>query len=242
MREELAPIIDLVQPLRWFVGTICGQADNREMATAIVAIGFVAAAILLAGVKKMAPRFVDLVSSVPSHKILLVTLALSVYSAMLFRLAWSIGLWSSTLLLDSILEIAFVGLPTILIACRATSMKSVFGELVLPELEDCLSKDEENEMKVRDRQAASATDQCWNSLNTARRATSRLYSIGADRALEDYRVIDGLINGYFVDAYHTAMEKDGLFVAKRHREALAKLDGCIDDLISHARTDLKMIG
>lgn len=109
-------------------------------------------------------------------------------------------------------------------------------------LEDCLSKDEENEMKVRDRQAASAIDQCWNSLNTAQRATSRLYSIGADRALEDYRVIDGLINGYFVDAYHTAMEKDGLFVAKRHREALAKLDGCIDDLISHARTDLKMVG
>lgn len=44
MREEVAPIMDLVQPLRWFVGTICGQADNREMATAIVAIGFVAAA------------------------------------------------------------------------------------------------------------------------------------------------------------------------------------------------------
>lgn len=126
--------MDLVQPLRWFVGTICGQADNREMATAIVAIGFVAAAILLAGVKKMAPRFVDLVSSVLSHKILLVTLALSVYSAMLLRLAWSIGLWSSTLLLGSILEVAFVGLPTILIACRATSMKSVFGELVLPEI------------------------------------------------------------------------------------------------------------
>ena len=121
--------MDLVQPLRWFVGTICGQADNREMATAIVAIGFVAAAILLAGVKKMAPRFVDLVSSVLSHKILLVTLALSV-----LRLAWSIGRWSSTLLLDSILEGAFVGLPTILIACRATSMKSVFGELVLPEI------------------------------------------------------------------------------------------------------------
>lgn len=59
MREEVAPIMDLVQPLRWFVGTICGQADNREMATAIVA-----AAILLAGVKKMVPRFVDLVSSV----------------------------------------------------------------------------------------------------------------------------------------------------------------------------------
>ena len=98
--------MDLVQPLGWFVGTICGQADNREMATAIVAIGFVAAAILLAGVKKMAPRFVDLVSSVLSHKILLVTLALSVYSAMLLRLAWSIGLWSSTLLLDSILEVA----------------------------------------------------------------------------------------------------------------------------------------
>ena len=134
MREEVAPIMDLVQPLRWFVGTICGQADNREMATAIVAIGFVAAAILLAGVKKMAPRFVDLVSSVLSHKILLVALALSVYSAMLLRLAWSIGLWSSTLLLDSILEVAFVGLPTILIACRATSMKSVFGELVLPEI------------------------------------------------------------------------------------------------------------
>ena len=133
MREEVAPIMDLVQPLRWFVGTICGQADNREMATAIVAIGF-AAAILLAGVKKMAPRFVDLVSSVLSHKILLVTLALSVYSAMLFRLAWSIGLWSSTLLLDSILEVAFVGLPTILVACGATSMKSVFGELVLPEI------------------------------------------------------------------------------------------------------------
>lgn len=129
MREEVAPIMDLVQPLRWFVGTICGQADNREMATAIVA-----AAILLAGVKKMAPRFVDLVSSVLSHKILLVTLALSVYSAMLLRLAWSIGLWSSTLLLDSILEVAFVGLPTILIACRVTSMKSVFGELVLPEI------------------------------------------------------------------------------------------------------------
>ena len=109
-------------------------------------------------------------------------------------------------------------------------------------LEGCLSEDEENEMKVRDRRAASAIDQCWNSLNAAQKATNRLYSIGADRALEDYIVIDRLINGYFVDAYHTAMEKDGLFVTRRHREALAELDGCIDDLISHARTDLKMVG
>ena len=104
------------------------------MATAIVAAGFVAVAILRAGVGKMAPKFADLVSSALTPKILLATLALSVYSALLYWLAWSIGLWSAALLLDSILEVAFVGLPTLFIACRAISMKSVFGELVLPEI------------------------------------------------------------------------------------------------------------
>lgn len=124
--------MDLIKSFEWFLGTICGQVDNREIATAIVAAGFVAVAILRAGVGKMAPKFADLVSNALTPKILLATLALSVYSALLYWLAWSIGLWSAALLLDSILEVAFVGLPTLLIACRATSMKSVLGELVCP--------------------------------------------------------------------------------------------------------------
>lgn len=134
MQKEATPSLDLIKSFEWFLGTICGQVDNREMATAIVAAGFVAVAILRDGVGKMAPKFADLVSSALAPKILLATLALSVYSALLYWLAWFIGLWSAALLLDSILEVAFVGLPTLLIACRATSMKSVLGELVLPEV------------------------------------------------------------------------------------------------------------
>ena len=129
MQKEATPSLDLIKSFEWFLGTICGQVDNREIATAIVAV-----AILRAGVGKMAPKFADLVSNALTPKILLATLALSVYSALLYWLAWSIGLWSAALLLDSILEVAFVGLPTLLIACRATSMKSVLGELVLPEV------------------------------------------------------------------------------------------------------------
>ena len=134
MQKEATPSLDLIKSFEWFLGTICGQVDNHEIATAIVAAGFVAVAILRAGVGKMAPKFADLVSNALTPKILLATLALSVYSALLYWLAWSIGLWSAALLLDSILEVAFVGLPTLLIACRATSMKSVLGELVLPEV------------------------------------------------------------------------------------------------------------
>lgn len=116
----------------------------------------------------------------------------------------------------------------------ATSGRKKLGE--------CLSENEKEEMKERDRRAALAIDLCWRSLSLAQKAANRLYSIGADRVFEDYKIIDSLINGYFEDAYRTAMENDGLFVGERHRKALNELDGCIDDLIKHARADLKMVG
>lgn len=54
MQKEATPSLDLIKSFEWFLGTIFGQVDNREMATAIVAAGFVAVAILRAGVGKMA--------------------------------------------------------------------------------------------------------------------------------------------------------------------------------------------
>lgn len=107
-------------------------------------------------------------------------------------------------------------------------------------LEDCLSEEEKDEMRERDRRAASAVDRCWGCLDEAHGATNRLCSIGANRVMEDYRLIENLINGYFVDAYHVAMENNGLFVASRHQEALEELDKRIDSLILHARADLEV--
>lgn len=114
--------------------TLIGQMDNREYAS-IILIGLLAIYLLAKGkLLSVIKSFADVIKLALNPKILVPALILVTYSTLLIYRAFECGFWNSGILLDTILEVAFVGFPSMLIASKATSVTSIKNELIVPEV------------------------------------------------------------------------------------------------------------
>ena len=120
--------------VQWVVATLIGQMDNREYAS-IILMGLIAIYLLTKGkLLSVIKSFADVVKCALSPKILIPALILVTYSALLIYGAFEFGFWNTGILLDTILEVVFVGFPSMLIASKATSVTSIKNELIVPEV------------------------------------------------------------------------------------------------------------
>lgn len=116
------------------VAALIGQMDNREYAS-IILIGLLAIYLLAKGkLLSVIKSFADVAKLALNPKILVPALILVAYSLLLIYGAFLCGFWNAGILLDTILEVVFVGLPSMLVASRATSVTSIKNELIVPEV------------------------------------------------------------------------------------------------------------
>ena len=124
----------ILSGVQWVVATLIGQMDNREYAS-IILMGLIAIYLLTKGkLLSVIKSFADVVKCALSPKILIPALILVTYSALLIYGAFEFGFWNTGILLDTILEVVFVGFPSMLIASKATSVTSIKKELIVPEV------------------------------------------------------------------------------------------------------------
>lgn len=124
----------ILSGVQWVVATLIGQMDNREYAS-IILMGLIAIYLLTKGkMLSVIKSFADVVKCALSPKILIPALILVTYSALLIYGAFEFGFWNTGILLDTILEVVFVGFPSMLIASKATSVTSIKNELIVPEV------------------------------------------------------------------------------------------------------------
>lgn len=124
----------ILSGVQWVVATLIGQMDNREYAS-IILMGLIAIYLLTKGkLLSVIKSFADVVKCALSPKILIPALILVTYSALLIYGAFEFGFWNTGILLDTILEVVFVGFPSMLIASKATSVTSIENELIVPEV------------------------------------------------------------------------------------------------------------
>ena len=124
----------ILSGVQWVVATLIGQMDNREYAS-IILMGLIAIYLLTKGkLLSVIKAFADVVKCALSPKILIPALILVTYSALLIYGAFEFGFWNTGILLDTILEVVFVGFPSMLIASKATSVTSIKNELIVPEV------------------------------------------------------------------------------------------------------------
>ena len=120
--------------VQWVVATLIGQMDNREYAS-IILIGLFAIYLLAKGkLLSVIKSFADVAKIALKPKILIPALILVAYSLLLIYGAFVCGFWNTGILLDTILEVVFVGFPSMLIASKATSVTSIKNELIVPEV------------------------------------------------------------------------------------------------------------
>ncbi|VYU11018.1 Uncharacterised protein [Collinsella aerofaciens] len=120
--------------VQWVVATLIGQMDNREYAS-IILIGLFSIYLLAKGkLLSVIKSFDDVAKLALNPKILIPSLILVSYSSLLIYGAFVCGFWNADILLDTILEVVFVGLPSMLVASRATSVTSIKNELIVPEV------------------------------------------------------------------------------------------------------------
>lgn len=116
------------------VATLIGQMDNREYAS-IILIGLLAIYLLAKGkLLSVIKSFADVAKPALNPKILVPALILVAYSLLLIYGAFVCGFWNTGILLDTILEVVFVGFPSMLIASKTTSVTSIKNELIVPEV------------------------------------------------------------------------------------------------------------
>lgn len=124
----------ILSGVQWVVATLIGQMNNREYAS-IILMGLIAIYLLTKGkLLSVIKSFADVVKCALSPKILIPALILVTYSALLIYGAFEFGFWNTGILLDTILEVVFVGFPSMLIASKATSVTSIKNELIVPEV------------------------------------------------------------------------------------------------------------
>lgn len=137
--EKVADIIplllsDICNGLVWFFQTVLSQVANREIATAILLLGILLFAVVKIGAAEVIRGLWNVVITALSPKILVPGLLLILYSVAIFWGAHLIGIWSSEILLDTILEVSFIGLPSLAIAVKANSVVSIYRQFVVPEI------------------------------------------------------------------------------------------------------------
>ena len=142
LQPYIEKVVDVVLPLlgdacnglAWFFQTVLSQVTNREIATVILLLGILLFATVKIGAVKTTRGLWDVIVAALSPKILIPGLLLVLYSVMIFLGAYRIGIWSSKILLDTILEISFIGLPSLAIAVKANSVVSIYRQFVIPEI------------------------------------------------------------------------------------------------------------
>lgn len=124
----------IISGVQWVAATLIGQMDNREYAS-IILIGLLAIYLLAKGKLLSVIKSLTVVIKLALNpKILIPALILMTYSAFLIYIAFECGFWNTGILLDTILEVVFVGFPSIYIASKATSVTSIKNELIVPEV------------------------------------------------------------------------------------------------------------
>lgn len=124
----------ILSGVQWLAATLIGQMDNREYAS-IILIGLLAIYLLAKGkLLSVIKSFAGVIKLALNPKILIPALILVTYSALLIYGAFECGFWNTGILLDTILEVVFVGFPSMYIASKATSVTSIKNELIVPEV------------------------------------------------------------------------------------------------------------
>ena len=124
----------ILSGVQWVVATLIGQMDNREYAS-IILMGLLAIYLLTKGkLLSVIKSFADVAIFALNPKFLIPALILVAYSSLLIYGAFVYGFWNTDILLDTILEVVFVGFPSMLIASKATSVTSIKNELIVPEV------------------------------------------------------------------------------------------------------------
>lgn len=78
--------------------------------------------------------FIEVISCALTPKLFIPALLLIAYSILIISLTSYFGLWTTEILLDTILEVLFIGIPSMAIAVRAHTIISIFRQFVLPEI------------------------------------------------------------------------------------------------------------
>ncbi len=120
--------------LSWFFQTISYQINNREIATLLLLLAIVAFAFSKGNPRKMLAGIHDVIVAASTPKIIVTALLLVACSFIIFLIASRVGIWSSDILLDTLLEVVFVGFSSLFIAVKAHSITSIFRQFVLPEV------------------------------------------------------------------------------------------------------------
>lgn len=123
----------VVNSSEWFIDTIGSQIDNREIATLILSTLLFAFALIKIK-NPVINGLIDIARSVLTPYLLIPFILLIGYSSGVIYIALQLKCWTSSLLLDTIIEITFVGIPSMYIAVKAHSIKAIFKQLVLPEI------------------------------------------------------------------------------------------------------------
>lgn len=115
--------------------TLGSQIDNREIATCILAVILLILAVIVSkGREDLVKSLGGLVKAALNIKLVVPALFCVAYSIVLVALASQMGVWTIDILLDTILEIIFVGIASMAVAVNAKSINSIFKQFVLPEI------------------------------------------------------------------------------------------------------------
>lgn len=125
---------DICDCLFWLLQTIVSQIDNREIATLLLLLAAVVFVLVKGDPKSILASMYDIITTVLVPKIIIPAFLLITYSIVIFLVASNIGIWTPRILLDTLLEIAFVGFSSLYIAVNAHSITSIFKQFVLPEI------------------------------------------------------------------------------------------------------------
>ena len=129
-----AALSELCNKLSWLLQTIISQIDNREIATFLLLLAIVLFALVKGNPKKILEGIRGVITAALTPKIIVPTILLVAYSSAIFIIASHIGLWTSSILFNTLLEVAFVGFSSLFIAVKAHSITSIFRQFVLPEI------------------------------------------------------------------------------------------------------------
>lgn len=123
-----------IDGVEWFFLTIASQVDNREIASALLVFSLVLLAVFKRKDGRIIKSLGDLISTALKLNLFVPVALLVMASVAVFFIAYRLGVWTPDILLDTIIEILFVGVPSLWIAARARSATSVCKQLVLPEI------------------------------------------------------------------------------------------------------------
>lgn len=129
-----AILLDIGNALSWLLQTIASQIDNRELATLLILLAIIVYALIKGNPKKILEGIRGVIAAALTPKIIIPSILLIAYSCAIFFTVSHIGIWTAGILLDTLLEIVFVGFSSLFIAVKAHSITSIFRQFVLPEI------------------------------------------------------------------------------------------------------------